>query len=704
MSSSEGPLWRDKPIESLSDDSLGRESFVQAAADIIARSWSPDESTVIGLLGPWGSGKTSLINLIEGELTGSFDDWHVAHFTPWSSSDEAGVMAEFYAAITAAIPDRGRDKFRKAASELIGIAAPLASFVPYAGGVVQGAAKWASETLAEAKPWHVAFGEASAELRKQGLRILVVVDDVDRLQGAELAEVLKVVRLLGRFPGVQYLLSYDEGSVQEALAATTLVKDAKAASLFMEKIVQHPLRVPAVGTRARMNILRREIGEAVRPWEEAEGELYMSRVGSRLPDMARAADTLRTINRFGASLRIEFSRHRPGEVDAEDLILLTYLSVREPLLFRELPRFSAELISGTQGEYMYDGMAARRDAFNYKKAFDRLIDLTVEGPIDSILQTIFPALKSANAHSSAPRVGCADYFDRYFAGGVGAGDVGDRDVAAAFEEMGRGETAAIQNLVNSEDVWDDDWVLLVFSKFPPPESCKGGRPVELLRALCSMSTKIPLQKHRFQSAHEWLRLYVGKLLEACLFEWRDRDVADAIAPALIRDRWHWVFSLSEVIGSSNEQIPTWFRALTHEVADATVDYALRHLELGDEAPVDESIWWQFVLDHGRGQALKARLQDGLGEGKFTAEDLAARFVNVAYVIGPHATHLEGVDREAWQKVAPPEVADWCAQWDTPPPPGPAVDYPNTWPSRREFARGRLGAPPAFVDGNASSGE
>jgi hypothetical protein len=49
-----------------------------------------------------------------------------------------------------------------------------------------------------------------------GAPILVVVD-IDRLQPAELLDLLKVVRLLGRFHGVDFLLAYDERTIVETL-------------------------------------------------------------------------------------------------------------------------------------------------------------------------------------------------------------------------------------------------------------------------------------------------------------------------------------------------------------------------------------------------------------------------------------------------------------------------------------------------------
>jgi hypothetical protein len=56
---------------------------------------------------------------------------------------------------------------------------------------------------------------------------------------------LKVVRLLGRFPGVQYLLAYDDETLFRTLSSTSaVVVNDGSAERYMEKIVQYPLLVP----------------------------------------------------------------------------------------------------------------------------------------------------------------------------------------------------------------------------------------------------------------------------------------------------------------------------------------------------------------------------------------------------------------------------------------------------------------------------
>lgn len=76
--------------------------------------------------------------------------------------------------------------------------------------------------------------------------ILVVVDDLDRLTAEELLAAFKLVRLVGRFPHVHYMLSYDEHTLIVLLDHTDLVSasDERRGLDDLEKIVQVRIDMP----------------------------------------------------------------------------------------------------------------------------------------------------------------------------------------------------------------------------------------------------------------------------------------------------------------------------------------------------------------------------------------------------------------------------------------------------------------------------
>ncbi|WP_216363530.1 P-loop NTPase fold protein [Subtercola boreus] len=55
--------WSDEPATSIADDRFGRDTFAKMVATRIDESLVGRPSTVFGLVGPWGGGKTSLLNI-----------------------------------------------------------------------------------------------------------------------------------------------------------------------------------------------------------------------------------------------------------------------------------------------------------------------------------------------------------------------------------------------------------------------------------------------------------------------------------------------------------------------------------------------------------------------------------------------------------------------------------------------------------------
>lgn len=79
-------IQNDVPIENSEDDCLGRTLFANSIASIIydlKESDIKEQGIVFGLSGQWGSGKTSLINLIKNTLIGQM----IKAIKEWANND-----------------------------------------------------------------------------------------------------------------------------------------------------------------------------------------------------------------------------------------------------------------------------------------------------------------------------------------------------------------------------------------------------------------------------------------------------------------------------------------------------------------------------------------------------------------------------------------------------------------------------------------
>ena len=89
-------LTADRPISGKSEDRLGRGPFAARLARAIA-SWKGDEGLVVGLYGSWGSGKSSVKNLVLEELSNvEAGAPEILEFNPWQWRGHDDVSAAFF--------------------------------------------------------------------------------------------------------------------------------------------------------------------------------------------------------------------------------------------------------------------------------------------------------------------------------------------------------------------------------------------------------------------------------------------------------------------------------------------------------------------------------------------------------------------------------------------------------------------------------
>lgn len=689
--------WVDEPIHSKDKDTLRRGHLAEQAALLMTSSHSWEASVVFGLTGPWGSGKTSMVELIIEELKERSPEWRVARFTPWATSDAASLMAEFFAALTAALPEDKGEGVRRVLGACATVAAPWLNLVPVVGPALQGNAEYLAGATNQQKPWDEAFTEASALLRELNTPVLVVADDIDRLQADELVALLKVVRLLGRFPGVHYLLAYDEQTLLENLQDASIgVADANRARLFMEKIVQYPLTVPPLLTHqmhwrleAGLNALFEDLQ---RSWDEND---------DRISDVLRAFEsqlsTPRSIDRLLAQLRHYLPLQDQKEVNDVDLILLTFLHLQFPDLYSALPRWKS-VLTGVQQEL--DRMAGRRG--DIQPEWDELLGLAPEGDsrqdARKILEALFPVLHPhSRGNRSAPRVCAPDYFNRYFAHTIPQADIADTKIISALDHASAPESDGhllIDLLTDNSYPGRIDLVLKKLRTLYTPEAPAHIAPavtVDLIRIVASQLGTLDHKSRMLSNPREQSRYWLADLLERLPpTSAEELEGALAACPDWVERAQVIRLALSDKRAFSS---PLAFEALKSTAASLCEEIGrqlLKHLGQHDEAEVCS--WpftgFMFIWQFGQPSALRERILTRLSQGRFTVEDLAARFVTTRHLIGPRnpVPEIGDFDQSLFAAYAPTQDVLYSQ-------PAEDIDMSNaSWANRRAYTRGRAHGP------------
>lgn len=249
----------DNPIGESVEDALGRNP---AAEQFVRHVLSLDVSqgAVVGVIGDWGTGKTSFVNLARHSFETAGVE--ILDFNPWMFSGAEQLVGSFFVELASQLKVR-RDLAELAEDfEDYGEAFSALGALPLVGPWIDGLSKGAKALagLLQRRKAGIAGRRTklTTALRKLTKPIVVVLDDIDRLSTSEIREIFKLVRLTASFPNVIYIVAFARTRVEEALSDSGVSGRA-----YLEKILQVTVDIPALPARTLQSQLQKAISAAL---------------------------------------------------------------------------------------------------------------------------------------------------------------------------------------------------------------------------------------------------------------------------------------------------------------------------------------------------------------------------------------------------------------------------------------------------------
>lgn len=341
-----------------SQDELGYRRFARSVAEAIANIQAP-KGYVVGIHGPWGAGKSTILNFIDFYLEdmkrlGGADILRV-DFRPWIVSGHDDLVGAFFKLLRQKIEEReareygfkGRAKayfkklwrwlklkFQKGdADAVIDTIAKIGLIVDGTGGLATAAGtvaakrsfgaavnKWLEEPALQA-----VYDKLVSQLASRPGKILVSIDDIDRLTNDEIRTIMQMVKSVGRLPNVIYVLSYDRSIVWNALDG--IASRSSGSPSFAEKIVQLEIELPVPEKNKLLRILDRELAPVL------DGASNSYRWTQLLVEgLHRWIRFPRDVIRLANSTKFVWPG-LSGEVDAQDLVIMEGMRLFDQELF-----------------------------------------------------------------------------------------------------------------------------------------------------------------------------------------------------------------------------------------------------------------------------------------------------------------------------------------------------------------------------------
>jgi predicted KAP-like P-loop ATPase len=550
----------DVPITSPDSDRFGFDPFASAISDCI-RSVENPLGSVVAIYGPWGSGKSSVINLVRHHLAKDAPDLDLINFPAWMYRTEdalaVGFFKELYAGLSPVLSDQTKaaGALRKlganleVASSLAGMAVGL-----FAGSVGE---KATTATL-DAIGGFIGQGETAEDLqatladalRVEGKKFLVAIDDLDRLSPEEALVIFRLVKSVGRLPNVMYLLAYDREATEQAVARRFPSEGAH----YLEKIIQAGFELPQPD-QSHLNVMMGEVLDGlaadlpeIDPVEF--GNLFHSIVA---PELKTPRDVLRLTNTLSITITPIKS-----DVFFPDFVCLETLRVFRPSVYRAIRRNKSAILNAGQND-QYNQRDARSAQYT-----SMLLGSEPEEDHEQLreaLMRLFPQLQNVFANTihletrkwALQRRVCAnEHFETYFRFSVSPNTIPKAeldyllDASRTVEEIQDRVRDAIQ-ITQAERRTKASYILDELTAHGPTISFEQGE--KLLIALFSMADELFLDQdeargiasggdNRFRL--HWLLRSILK--DRTTLEERSEILARAVAAATLQ--WHVDFSNS----------------------------------------------------------------------------------------------------------------------------------------------------------------
>lgn len=221
-------------------DELGRRGFVSFLAKLLEGT-DQDATVYIGLYGVWGSGKSWVLDSLKRKIVEEKRMIDFVCFSPWSGAKDLDVSIALLNAIANQVHFEKDDisSLIRAYGKSLGVEPKrgILEGVPVIG-------KWLECLYAKAFDVSALKNKVMAALKGHGRRILIAIEDVDRLDYAEVREVIRAVKANVDIPNVIYMILGDEDYIAEAIG--NKMCGSAAGRRYLQKIIDFPCPLPNV--------------------------------------------------------------------------------------------------------------------------------------------------------------------------------------------------------------------------------------------------------------------------------------------------------------------------------------------------------------------------------------------------------------------------------------------------------------------------
>lgn len=454
------------------EDEFERRRFSDRLARIVMDE-NGGKPLVVSIVNPWGGGKSTILEYIRDAIAATTRDespnvknCRICTFNLWRYAGEDQLLYRMFESLIQAINQEthlttGQQLLKLLPTWMKRFSIVCDWLAPGTGVLLDGVFATISPEQFEVRLDEVR--ETTREyLAKTGIRVIMLLDDVDRLDPDEILLLFRALKLIADLPNTTFIIAMDEEHVSEVIGQR-IGGNIESGRRYIEKIVNVRLSVPKIPDdvledyvmRRFIEVWSRELKERAKHDKTAG---ISQQVKSTEPDpleIERMIGIFRVLHlpyiltpRTVKSIQNAFAFALgllPDEVDAGDVLLLEATRLLHPQLYLALPEVIPNLskilyIPIIEG-IMDKDAASKRTLEQKTEIVNQLASLIKKSPfipkkqIGEAITSWFPQLREFTLEDEekknelTKRISSTSYFWRYYSGAVHKRDVHDLDVS-----------------------------------------------------------------------------------------------------------------------------------------------------------------------------------------------------------------------------------------------------------------------------------
>ena len=333
-------------INRIEEDSLGRKSFVETAITTLLHTNTSNCSFTFGIDAPWGAGKSSVMRMMREQIikqckaevkagNKEFKNPIIIDFNPWLYAAKKDLTTVFFDELSLQL--KRYDEYL--AQNIIDYSKLVSAFDTPETKLISSlidVMKHEDNSLQLKKQL---ISRAIKRIRK---RIIIFIDDLDRLDANEILEMMKLIRNTSDFPYMYFIAAYDRKYLIKCLKDKMPTKELG----FTEKIFQVEYRLPDTSKTEiaikSMRLLKEnfnEIGSKELRFLSDDNHLNAEFLQMFL-NLSNLRDVKRLVNNFKISKKLS-----NNAVNTRVLLLMELFRIKYPSTYSYYANYRTQMVA-----------------------------------------------------------------------------------------------------------------------------------------------------------------------------------------------------------------------------------------------------------------------------------------------------------------------------------------------------------------------